>query len=152
MAKRYLRFNVGALISPALTRKFTPIAVVSKFHDVIDSHASVPIVVIIGLPDATETVHGRFPIVAEIPAESLEVGTILIAAKDHALLVWFAFVIHFVASQINNGLAVLILDLTTSVAKVEVELAIGTEVYGMDAVIVLCSACMAVPIWPLSKC
>ena len=136
MTQGYFRFNIGALIPPTLSRKFTPITVVSKFHDIIDSHAPVSVIIVIGLPNSPKAVHGCFPVISEIPSDCLKIGSILVATKDHALLVWFAFVIHLVARQINDGLPVLILDLTTTIAKVEVELAIGTEVYGVDPMII----------------
>ena len=137
MTQGYFRFNIGALIPPTLSRKFTPITVVSKFHDIVDSHTPVSVIIVIGLPNSPKAVHGCFPVISEIPSDCLKIGSILVATKHHSLLVWFAFVVYLVARHINDWLAGFILYLTTTVTKVKVELAIGTEVYGMDTMIVL---------------
>ena len=137
MTQGYFRFNIGALIPPTLSRKFTPITVVSKFHDIIDSHAPVSVIIVIGLPNSPKAVHGCFPVISEIPSDCLKIGSILVATKHHSLLVWFAFVVYLVARHINDRFASFILNLTTTVTKVKVELAIGTEVYRMNTMIVL---------------
>jgi len=43
------------------------VAVVAELHDVVDAHAFVAVVVVVGLPHRAERIHGDLPVVAEVP-------------------------------------------------------------------------------------
>ncbi len=137
MTRGNVLLHVGALVAPSLTREFAAITVIAELHDVIDADAAVAVVIVVGLPNAAEAVHGRFPVVAEIPTQSLEIRTVLVATKDHALLVGITTIVDLVSCLVDDRLAVLVLDLPSRVSEIEVEFPIGTEMDGMNAMIVL---------------
>ena len=106
--------------------KIHPVTVVSKFHHVVDANATVAVVVVVGLPNGTETVHGRFPVVAEIPTQGLEIRAVLVATENHSLLIGFALVVYLVTLG-RQSVFRLVLDLSAAVSKVEVKFSIGPK-------------------------
>ncbi len=138
---RDLAFPTDARDLPAFAGHFVGVAVVAELHDVVDAHAFVAVVVVVGLPQGAEAIDGDFPVVAEVPGEHLDVAAIELAAEDHALLVGAVVLIGALhAVDVGDEVAVLVAELFAGVAKVEVEAAIGAEVEGVDAVVVLCAA------------
>ena len=137
MTKWNLLFHIGALISPSLSGKFSPVPIITEFHNIINTHPAVSIIVIIGLPNGSKTVYSYLPVISKIPSNRLEIGTVLITTKNHPLLIGPAIIFYFVASLIDDWFSLFVLNLPAAVAKVEIELTIRTKVYGMDTMIVL---------------
>ena len=120
---------VGFLPSGAPSRagQFIHVAVVAELHDVVDADGLVAVVVVVGLPERAEGVHGDLVVVAEVVAEDFELRAVGVAAEGHALAVGFAAVVHGIAGEVHDGVAVLVGDAFTGVAEVPVELAVGAE-------------------------
>ncbi len=137
MSQGNLLFDVGTLIAPTPTGKLPAITVVAKLHHIVDANTAVAVVIVVGLPDGTEAIHRNFPVVAEVPAESLKIRTILVTTENHALLIGFPTVVHLVAGFVDDRFAILILDLPSSVAEVKVKLTVRTKVNGVYAMVVL---------------
>ena len=125
---------------PARPGKFVPIAVIAEFHHVVDPYPQVSVVIVVRLPDRTEAVDRGHPVVAEIPAQRLQLRAIRIAAKDHTLLVRLAAIADTIAGHIDAGFSRRGFELPARVTEIEVEPPIGTENEGVDAVIVLPAA------------
>ena len=89
MAQRNFLFNIGTVGTPTRARHFVGKAIVAVFHHVVDAHAFVAVVVVVGLPHGAVAVHGHFVVIAEIIAEYFHVFEVGIAAEHHALLVFF---------------------------------------------------------------
>src|SRR5262252_1617276 len=59
-------FGFGPGLGPARAGHFISVPVVAALEDIIDSDATVPVVVVIGLPESAEGIDGNFIIIAEI--------------------------------------------------------------------------------------
>ena len=71
--QRNLFLDRDSVITPAGAGLFVAIAVVTVFHDKVDSRSAVAVVVVIALPHSPERVDSGFPVVAEVVCEHLEV-------------------------------------------------------------------------------
>ena len=126
---------------PACAGHLIGVAVVAKLHDVVDAHSLVSVVIIVALPHGAKRVRGDLPVVAEVPGEHLHLAAIQLASEDHALLIRAVVLIGALhAVDVGDEFPLGITELLARVAEVEVETAIGTEVEGVDAVIVLRAA------------
>ena len=120
---------VGFLPSrvPARASQFIHVTVIAELHDVVDADGLVAVVVVVGLPECAEGIHGDLVVVAEVVAQHLEFRPVRIAAEGHALAVGFAAVVDDVAGAVGDGIAVLVRNAFARVANVPVELAVGAE-------------------------
>src|SRR5690349_18502105 len=89
---------------PASARHFIAVAVVPKFHDVIDPHAAIAIVVIVALPQRSERIDRHLVIVSKIPRESFQFASVGVTSEDHAHSIGFAVAVYFVSIEIDDGL------------------------------------------------
>ena len=138
---RDLALDADARRLPACAGHFVGVAVVAELHDVVDAHAFVAVVVVVGLPHRAEAIDSDFPVVAEVPGEHLDLATIQFAAEDHALLIRAVVLIGALhAVDVGDEVAILVAELFAGVAEIEVEAAIGAKVEGVDAVVVLRTA------------
>ena len=138
MAQRNFAFPVEAWGLPAGPGHFVGVAVVAELHDVVDAHAFVAVVVVVGLPQGAEAIDGDFPVVAEVPGEHLHIAAIKLAAEDHALLIGAVVLVGaFDAVDVGDEFAVLVAELFPGVAEIEIETAVRTEVKGVNAMIML---------------
>ena len=132
--------HVGALVAPATAGDFAAKTVVPILHHIIDTHSTITIIIVIALPKGAKAVDGHHPVVAKVPTERFQSAAVEITAKHHALLVRIATVVHLVAGQVHDRLAVLVLELATGVAEVEVQPAVRTEHEIMDSMVVLAAS------------
>ena len=86
------------------------------------------------MPEGTVGIGSNFVVVAKIVGQYFQIAAIRVAAKYHPLAVRGTVGIHSIATQIDHRFTVAIHNLFAVVAKVEVQLAIGTlhkGVYGV---------------------
>src|SRR5207302_5225783 len=102
--------------------------------------AAIAVVVVVALPDRAERIDRQLPVVAKVPTERLDAAAVEIAAKSHALLIRLPPRGDLIARLVDDRLAVLVLELLAFVAGVAVELAVGSEDEGVNAVVVLHAA------------
>ena len=122
---------------PACAGFFVLVAVVAELHHVVDSHTPVTIIIIVRLPDAAVGIDGDHPVVSEIPTKSFKLAAIHVAAEHHAFLIRLAIRCDNDPGCIDDGLTILILDLSASISKIEIQLSVWAESEGMNSVIVL---------------
>ncbi len=135
---RNLGFDIGAVHLPARARHFVGVAVIAVLHHIIDAHAPIAVVVVVGLPEGAVTVGRYFIVVAEIVPQHLEMCKIGVAAKHHALAVVFGVDVFSIA--VFDRLALAVLQHFTCIAEVEIEFSVGAEHDGVQAVVVLMPA------------
>ena len=137
VAARNLVFHIRARRLPAGSGDFVLVAVVAVFHHVVDTHAFVAVVIVVGLPDRAEAVDAQFPVVTKVPAERIDFASVQFAAKRHAFLIRLASGSHFVSSNIDDDRTVRIVQFFTSVAEVEVKSTVWAERKAVNSVVVL---------------
>ena len=92
------------------------------------------------MPNRAERIDGYHPVVSKVPAERFDPGIVQVLPEHHALLIWLSFVVNDVPSLIDDFLAVRREQLFTSIAKVEVQLAVRSKLKSVDAVIMVLAA------------
>ena len=101
MSGWYVFFLIGSLSSPSTTGEFVSIAVVSKFHNVVDAHTAIPIIVIIRLPNSAKRIDGYLIIISEIKTKSFNFSAIKVAAENESLAIRLASAIDFIACLVH---------------------------------------------------
>src|SRR5436190_310909 len=89
-------YQSATISEPSGASEFVFVTVVAELHHEIDADPLVAIVVIVALPQRAEAVGGDLPVVAEVPAERLELSAVHVATKNHPFLIRLAAVVHFV--------------------------------------------------------
>ena len=89
VTKRGRIFHVNAFSTPARTGYFIRVAIISIFHNVIDSYSFIPVIIIITLPYISITIYGRFVFVSEIMAQAFHMSTVRITTEEHSFFVFF---------------------------------------------------------------
>ena len=113
-------FHISAFGPPTSSGYFAAIAVVAVFHNVVDTHTPISIIIIIALPKCAETINNDHPVVTKIPTQSFKTTPIKLTAKYHSLLVRVAAIIHLISCKIDDRLAILIFKLFPGISKIEV--------------------------------
>ena len=147
-------FGLAPAGRPARAVHFVSVAIVAELHHVIDAHPEVAVVVVIGLPERAEGIHGDLVVVAEVPRERFNFAAVEVATKHHAHPIRLAVVVHFVAVEVDDRPSFhlrrcavqrdlfhcRIAKLFSLIAEVEVELAVRTEDKSVDAMVVVFAA------------
>ena len=71
MTKWDLGFYIRPVFLPAFSRQFITVAIIPIFHDVVDPHSTIAIVIVVGLPEGAVGVDADLPVV---PAVGLGLG------------------------------------------------------------------------------
>ena len=137
VAARNFLLAVGPVIRPASSRELVTIAIIAKFHDVIDANALIAVVIIIALPDRAKAIDRDLPVIAEVPSEGFDATAIGFATKDQSLLIRFAVLRDHMTGKIGDGLTVFVANLAAVIADVKIKPAIRSEHHLMSPMIVL---------------
>src|SRR5688572_26240208 len=122
MAPWSFLLDVRAFRAPARTGHLISITEISVVHHIIDAHPLVSVIIVVGLPHRPERIHRDFVIIPEIVAEYLQVTPVHIATEYQPLPKRFAIVLHIPAMSILDEGTVRVVQLSSVVAHVEVEL------------------------------
>src|SRR5262249_52260298 len=128
--------DAGLLLVPvALAGASRVVAVVAAGHHVTDARLLVAVVVVVGEPNFAETVDAALVVVAEVVGDQFQVLAVHVAAPNGA-----GPAVGGVAFP-NAALAVTGLQpVHARVADGEIELAIGSDIDAMNAVVVVKSS------------
>ena len=133
--------GVGRLVAGPVRALGAHVAEVAAFHDVVDPHALVAVVVVVRLPGRPEGVGRDFIVIPEVVAERLEAGAVGVAAERHALPVTadgaagataplLSLAADLAAAGVDDRLALAVHDaraVAAGIAGIEVEAAVGSE-------------------------
>ena len=111
---------IAAFFPPGSAGQFVMVTEIAGFHKIVDAHASIAVVIVVGLPERAEGINGDFVRVAEIMGEDFDAGAIGIATEGHAVLVRVAVIFHDIAGGIDDGVAVLVPELSARIAEIEI--------------------------------
>ena len=161
VALRHFGMHTGALRLVARPCQLVAISVVPTFDDVIQAAGVASVVVVVRLPQSAQRIDGDLVVVAKVVSEDLQLAAVRVAAEYHPALegagkflepprefrslgirslaqaVRVIPVQHRIAETVDRQPRVLVVDISTGVAHVPVQLAVGTEGQRMRRVIVL---------------
>ncbi len=83
MAMRHVFVLAGASAAPSRARKLIEVAEIAALHHIVQSTATISVIVVVALPDVSERINGRLIVIAEIVAEYFKITSVELATKDH---------------------------------------------------------------------